>query len=132
MEGLAFGYVSFIHEEWVVLIMMIDWSEAHPPSPNYLRLIYGGKMLADKSTLSGDNYSQDFCCDVDFEECGIGPNKPNILHVSIRPADFVDDERISLCPFSIPYSFLLAESGKKILGIPRRSSRNGCCNCVIS
>jgi len=57
-------------------------------------------MLADKSTLSGDNYLLRYFGDVDFEECGIGPNKPNILHVSIRPADLGDDECISLFPLS--------------------------------
>ena len=30
-----------------------DWPEPLPPSPNFLRLIFSGKMLADKSTLSG-------------------------------------------------------------------------------
>jgi hypothetical protein len=49
-------------------------------------------MLADKSTLSGTTLL--WVLGIDFEECGIGPDKPNILHLSIRPADFVDDECI--------------------------------------
>jgi len=79
-----------------------DWPDALPPSPNFLRLIYAGKLLPDKSTLA---------------ECNIGPGKPNIVHLSVRPADFVDDE---------------FESGKKIPGIPRRTNGSGCCNCTIS
>jgi len=79
-----------------------DWPDALPPSPNFLRLIYAGKMLPDKSTLT---------------ECNIGPGLPNIIHLSVRPADFVEDE---------------FESSKKIPGIPRRSGGNGCCNCIIS
>jgi len=31
----------------------LDWPEPLPPSPNFLRLIYSGRMLADKSTLAG-------------------------------------------------------------------------------
>jgi hypothetical protein len=57
--------------------LLLDWPEPLPPSPNFLRLIYAGKMLADKSTLSDYN---------------IGPGRPNILHLSVRPADFVEDE----------------------------------------
>ena len=35
------------------MLILVDWPDALPPSPNFLRLIYGGKMLADKSTLTG-------------------------------------------------------------------------------
>jgi hypothetical protein len=63
-------------------------------------------------------------------ECNIGPGKPNILHLSIRPADFVDDECTSVSLNT--QTDIIVESSKKIPGIPRRSGGNGCCNCIIS
>ena len=61
-------------------------------------------MLPDKSTLSGmflvaRSLS---CLQV---ECNIGPGKPNTLHLSIRPADFVDDECISLHPAPVSNAY---------------------------
>jgi Ubiquitin family len=73
MEGLAGGWPS--RTNWTD----VDWPEQLPPSPNFLRLIHAGKMLADKSPLTDYN---------------IGPGRPNILHLSVRPADFVEDECI--------------------------------------
>jgi len=48
-------------------------------------------MLPDKSTLAGSHLS--ITCLI--AECNIGPGKPNTIHLSIRPADFVDDECIT-------------------------------------
>ena len=52
MERLALGYhnASFLIG---FVLTSVDWPDALPPSPNFLRLIYGGKLLPDKSTLAG-------------------------------------------------------------------------------
>ena len=54
------------------------WAEAKPGSEAYVRLIYLGKVLDDKITLG---------------EIKIVKGAPNILHLSVRPADFPDDDQ---------------------------------------
>jgi hypothetical protein len=52
MERLAVGYdnASFLI---AFVLTSVDWPDALPPNPNFLRLIYGGKLLLDKNTLAG-------------------------------------------------------------------------------
>ena len=54
------------------------WVEVKPGSEAYIRLIYLGKVLDDKITLG---------------EIKIVKGAPNILHLSVRPADFPDDDQ---------------------------------------
>jgi hypothetical protein len=45
---LPSAYIETVH-----VLTWIDWPDTLPPSPNFLRLIYAGKLLPDKSTLAG-------------------------------------------------------------------------------
>ncbi|KIV86757.1 hypothetical protein PV11_02351 [Exophiala sideris] len=53
-----------------------EW-EAKPSSPNYIRLISMGKLLDDKSSLKDYKFGHD---------------SPNVLHMTIKPQDYVEDE----------------------------------------
>lgn len=79
-----------------------EW-EAKPSNPNYIRLISMGKLLDDKASLKDYKFGHD---------------SPNVLHMTIKPQDYVEDED--------------AKGGKSTLSGNRDSEgRSPGCRCVI-
>ncbi|EXJ94438.1 hypothetical protein A1O1_02834 [Capronia coronata CBS 617.96] len=79
-----------------------EW-EAKPSSPNYIRLISMGKLLDDKTSLKDYKF---------------GPDLPNVLHMTIKPQDYIEEED--------------AKGGKASYTNPRESeNRSPGCRCVI-
>ncbi|KAK5199569.1 hypothetical protein LTR72_004717 [Exophiala xenobiotica] len=79
-----------------------EW-EAKPSSPNYIRLISMGKMLDDKASLKDYKF---------------GTDSPNVLHMTIKPQDYVEDED--------------AKGGKSSMAGNRESEgRSPGCRCII-
>ncbi|AAW46016.1 hypothetical protein CNBJ1060 [Cryptococcus deneoformans B-3501A] len=59
-----------------------EWTDpAQPPSPNYLRLLYSGRILQDDSTLSSNNLPLTTSSDI-----------PTVIHISVRSFSIKDDE----------------------------------------
>jgi len=56
-----------------------EW-EAKPSSPSSIRLIFYGRLLDDKTAL---------------KECKFNPDTANVVHMTIRPQDIVDEEDAS-------------------------------------
>jgi len=56
-----------------------EW-EAKPSSPSSIRLIHFGRLLDDKTPL---------------KECRFNADTPNVVHMSIKPQEMVDDEEAS-------------------------------------
>jgi len=86
---------------------MRDWRdewEAKPSSPSYIRLIHFGRMLDDKAPL---------------KECRFNPTTPNVVHMSIKPSESVEEED--------PKHTGKAPSGRGQTG----QSRAACCGCTI-
>jgi len=78
----------------MLTICRLEW-EAKPSSPESIRLISMGKMLNDKSRLSGEKVSIDFqialltsATDSGFKN-GV---TPHIIHMTIKPQEIVDEE----------------------------------------
>lgn len=79
-----------------------EW-EAKPSSPNYIRLISMGKMLDDKASLKDYKF---------------GADSPNVLHMTIKPQDYVEDED--------------AKGGKSSMaGNQGSEGRSPGCRCII-
>jgi len=79
-----------------------EW-EAKPSSPNYIRLISMGKMLDDKASLKDYKF---------------GTDSPNVLHMTIKPQDYVEDED--------------AKGGKSSMAGNRElEGRSPGCRCII-
>jgi len=55
-----------------------DW-EPRPTSPSYIRLIFFGSMLDDKSAL---------------KECKFNVESPNVVHMTVKPQEIVEDEDV--------------------------------------
>ena len=78
-------------------LFCVDW-EIRPSSPSSIRLIYFGKLLEDKSRLSGKvshSLSNDSglgsplrCPDGRFE-AGL---TPHVVHMTVKPQEIVDEE----------------------------------------
>ncbi|WVO14811.1 hypothetical protein L204_102450 [Cryptococcus depauperatus] len=59
-----------------------EWSElAQPPSPNYLRVLYSGRILQDDSTLSDNSFS-----------VSSGSSLPTVVHLSVRSFSIKNDD----------------------------------------
>ncbi|KAG9228770.1 ubiquitin-related domain-containing protein, partial [Amylocarpus encephaloides] len=56
-----------------------EW-EPQPSSPSSIRLIYFGRLLDDKTAL---------------KECRFNADSPNVVHMTVRPQDIVDEEDAS-------------------------------------
>jgi len=56
-----------------------EW-EAQPSSPSSIRLIHFGRLLDDKTPL---------------KECRFNADTPNVVHMTVRPQEVVDDEEAS-------------------------------------
>ncbi|ETN41904.1 uncharacterized protein HMPREF1541_03843 [Cyphellophora europaea CBS 101466] len=67
----VYGLKELILREW-----REEW-EAKPASPSSIRLISFGKLLDDKAPLKDSRLNAD---------------SPNVLHMTIKPQDFVEDE----------------------------------------
>ncbi|KIW21097.1 hypothetical protein PV08_01676 [Exophiala spinifera] len=79
-----------------------EW-EAKPSSPNYIRLISMGKMLDDKASLKDYKF---------------GTESPNVLHMTIKPQDYIEDED--------------AKGGKSSMAGNRETeTRSPGCRCII-
>ncbi|KAI6713467.1 hypothetical protein JHW43_003945 [Diplocarpon mali] len=78
-----------------------EW-EAQPSNPTNIRLIYFGRLLDDKSPL---------------RECKFHPESANVVHMTVRPQDIVDEED--------------AAKGKAIARDRDGTERQGACRCVV-
>ncbi|KAF2763650.1 hypothetical protein EJ03DRAFT_283725 [Teratosphaeria nubilosa] len=90
-------------------LIWTDWRnewEPRPASPSSIRLIFMGQLVDDKKTLS------------DFR---IKLNEPNVIHMSVKPADFGEDDEAG------------AAKGAKSSSIRQRDGGDGGagCRCVI-
>lgn len=76
-----------------------EW-EAQPSSPSSIRLIYFGRLLDDKAVLKG------MLCPLIFShmflitngvtaECRFNSEATNVIHMTVRPQDVVDEEDAS-------------------------------------
>lgn len=97
-----------------------EW-EAKPSSPNYIRLISFGKLLDDKAPLKGidgilvADWSSKLTHVTDYK---FSAEAPNVLHMTIKPQDFVEDDD--------------AKGGKSSLSNNREAeNRSPGCRCVI-
>jgi hypothetical protein len=99
-----------------------EW-EAKPSSPNYIRLISMGKMLDDKASLKGmiSIYRSSLVLQanmISFADYKFGTDSPNVLHMTIKPQDYVEDED--------------AKGGKSSMAGNRESEgRSPGCRCII-
>ena len=55
-----------------------EW-EPRPTSPSYIRLIFFGSMLDDKSAL---------------KECKFNVESPNVVHMTVKPQEILEDEDV--------------------------------------
>lgn len=53
-----------------------EWN-VKPPSANFIRLIHFGRLLDDRQQL---------------KDCRLNPNTPNVVHMTVRPAESGDDD----------------------------------------
>jgi len=61
-------------KELIFSMWPTEWtSPAQPPSPTYLRILYGGRILADESTLASNNIPS-----------SLTPIVPTVVHLSVR------------------------------------------------
>lgn len=98
-----------------------EW-EAKPSSPNYIRLISMGKLLDDKASLKGmillSSGGVDLANDTSALDYKFGHDSPNVLHMTIKPQDYVEDED--------------AKGGKSSMAGNRDSEgRSPGCRCII-
>jgi hypothetical protein len=73
---------------------MTDW-EPRPSSPSAIRLISFGKLLDDKSPLSGIFLSTVFLFIrhlTRFEDVKFGHDAPNVVHMTVKPQEVIDEE----------------------------------------
>jgi len=56
-----------------------EW-EAQPSSPSSIRLIHFGRLLDDKTPL---------------KDCRFSTESPNVVHMTVKPQDMIDDEEAS-------------------------------------
>jgi len=78
-----------------------EW-EAQPSSPSSIRLIYFGRLLDDKTAL---------------KECKFNADAANVVHMTVRPQDVVDEEEQS--------------KGKALRGEGDGGESTAGCRCVI-
>jgi hypothetical protein len=80
-----------------------EW-EAQPSSPSSIRLIYFGRLLDDKIPLKGMPFLQHqttfsffYIIDTDVfpTECRFNTESANVVHMTVRPQDIVDEEDAS-------------------------------------
>jgi len=97
-----------------------EW-ETKPSSPNYIRLISFGKLLDDKAPLKGTDATQAV---YRTRKANLHPDykfsaeAPNVLHMTIKPQDFVEDDD--------------AKGGKSSLSNNRETEgRSPGCRCII-
>ncbi|ORX34038.1 ubiquitin-related domain-containing protein [Kockovaella imperatae] len=87
-----------------------QWTEpAQPPSPSFLRILHGGRILADESTLASNNIPS-----------STSSAQPTVIHISVRS--------FSLRPEDDP------QKGSHLPGQAGRNGRGddvGGCKCVI-
>ncbi|KIV94035.1 hypothetical protein PV10_05193 [Exophiala mesophila] len=101
-EGDPFNLSVYKLKELILREWRDEW-EAKPSSPNYIRLISFGKLLDDKAALKDYKFSFD---------------SPNVLHMTIKPQDFIEDED--------------AKGAKSSFGNQQETeSRSPGCRCVI-
>jgi hypothetical protein len=107
-------------------LILREWREewdTKPSSPNYIRLISMGKMLDDKASLKGmiSIYRSSLVLQanmVSFADYKFGTDSPNVLHMTIKPQDYVEDED--------------AKGGKSSMAGNRESEgRSPGCRCII-
>jgi len=61
-------------KELIFSMWPTEWtSPSQPPSPTYLRVLYGGRILADESTLVSNNMPS-----------SLSPMVPTVVHLSVR------------------------------------------------
>lgn len=77
------------------LTCTIEW-ESRPASPTSIRLISFGKLLDDKAPLSGAHrelYSPTATQFANqFTDSKLNPDAPNVLHMTVKPQEVVEDE----------------------------------------
>jgi hypothetical protein len=78
-----------------------EW-EAQPSSPSSIRLIHFGRLLDDK---------------VPLKECRFNADAPNVVHMTVKPQDIVDEED--------------ASKGKALARDREGGERTARCRCVI-
>ncbi|KAI9886266.1 MAG: phosphatidylinositol-3,5-bisphosphate 5-phosphatase [Watsoniomyces obsoletus] len=88
-------------------LILRDWQdewESKPSSPSSIRLIHFGRLLDDKAPL---------------RDCRFNINEPNVVHMTIRPHDLIDDED--------------GKTSKQVFGRDghRRGDRSPGCRCMI-
>ncbi len=76
-----------------------EW-EPQPASPSSIRLIHFGRLLDDKAPLKGIHHlhlieSVMVLIRVLSTECRFNADSPNVVHMSIKPQEMVDDEEAS-------------------------------------
>lgn len=74
-----------------------EW-EAKPSSPSSIRLIHFGRLLDDKTPLKGmciafpRSVFVNDDADYGIAECRFNADTPNVVHMTVKPQDIVDDE----------------------------------------
>ncbi|KAF8421243.1 hypothetical protein EV426DRAFT_575901 [Tirmania nivea] len=72
MQINVFALKECIWKEW----NDEEWN-VKPPSANFIRLIHFGRLLDDRQQL---------------KDCRLNPNTPNVVHMTVRPAELGDDD----------------------------------------
>lgn len=71
-----------------------EW-EAKPTSPGSIRLIHFGRLLDDKTPLKGVllcMLTRLSYANFAIVECRFNMDTPNVVHMTVKPQDIVDDE----------------------------------------
>lgn len=98
-----------------------EW-EAKPSSPSSIRLIYFGRLLDDKTALKGIfvtliTYATIATIANMLVECRFNADSANVVHMTVRPQDVVDEEEQS--------------KGKALRGETEGAEETAGCRCVI-
>ncbi|KAI5118533.1 hypothetical protein M0805_009685 [Coniferiporia weirii] len=114
-----------------------DWQDVKPPAPNYLRILYLGKILQDEDTLSKLAFPLSTSAPASSQ--ATPPNPATIVHLSIRPyAPPVEDEAalkknlraarraLGRSASSAPGTDAAAPGGGD-----DGANAGGCCGCII-
>lgn len=74
-------------------LVLLEW-ETRPSSPSSIRLISFGKLLDDKSPLSGTAVptSLNRVSILTILDCRFNRDAPNVVHMTVKPQEIVDED----------------------------------------
>ncbi|KAH8116001.1 ubiquitin-related domain-containing protein [Phellopilus nigrolimitatus] len=113
-----------------------DWQDEKPPAPNYLRILYLGKILQDEDTLSGLSFPASTSSPPPTPTSPT--NTSTIVHLSIRPYAPPTEDEATLKKKARAAQRALSRSSGSVPGAEPGAGgaedgagAGGCCGCII-